>query len=203
VQAERRHSCDHGKPTGARIAAAGFRPARSRAALLDGAKPAFVGRPAAPGGSPDIYGLLLGELPGTAGAPLGELPVAPLVRVLSGVSDGRNAAPKTAAVPEVVYLPQVLPAADGASSQRAVSPFAVVASAPLPTPPAALTPVANGQQPITQVFQLNSPCCVPAAQGGPGDVSGRCPTPAQQPPAAPKAFRDQLMRLSFSKRGPE
>ena len=203
VQARRRYSCDQGKTAGARIAAAGFSPARSRAALLDGAKPAFVGRPVAPGGSPDIYGLLLGELPATGGAPLDAFPVAPLVRILSGVSDGRNAAPKPAAVPAVVSLPQVLSTADGVTSQRAVSPFAFVASALLPTPPAALTPAALGQQPITQVFQSEVPGCVPAVQGGPGDASGGSPILTKQPPAPPKAFRDQLMRLSVSKRVPE
>lgn len=201
MQARQRFSYDHGKPTGARIAAAGFSPARSRAALLGGAKPAFVGRPAAPGGSPDIYGLLLGGMP-LDSSPFDGLPLAEAQDV-SGVGNGSNAAPKPAAVPAVMYLPQVSAAADGASSQRAVSPFAVVASAPLPSPPAALPPVALGRQPITRVIQSEMPSCVPAAQGGPGDVSGRRPTPAQQPLEAPKAFRDQLMRLSVSKRVPE
>ena len=68
VQARRRHSCDHGN-AGARIAAAGFSPARSRT-TLDAVRPPSAARPAAPNGSPDIYGLLLGGLPLTDGAHL-------------------------------------------------------------------------------------------------------------------------------------
>ena len=84
-------------------------------------------------------------------------------------------------------LPQV-PVADGPTGQQVPSPSAAAASAPLPIPQAALPQRSD-------ITQSKMPSCVPAAQFGPDDVRVRCPLPAQQPSEAPKAFKDQLMRL--------